>query len=210
MGDDEVRVAGERVLDHGGAAVLAVDEGLWYGPLKAGYHGGASPAEVVVPVVVLVPGVVPAGTGLRAAPPQEPGWWWGPVAPASAAPAAPPPAVPTLFDPPDEPPASASLAGRVIRSATYRTARAAATRVAVPDDAVERLLAALLDAPGARLPLPAVAQVLREPPARVRGAVSSVQRLLNVEGYPVLALDAGGAAYLLDVGLLREQFELDG
>ena len=53
-------------------AVLAVDEHLRYGPLKAGYHGGAAPAEAVVPVAVLVPGAVPEDVGLRLAPPQEP------------------------------------------------------------------------------------------------------------------------------------------
>ena len=44
-GDGEVLVTGERVLLHDGTAVLAVDENLRYGPLKAGYHGGASPAR---------------------------------------------------------------------------------------------------------------------------------------------------------------------
>src|SRR5690606_21310979 len=63
-GDDEVFVAGTRVLLHDGAAVLPVTERLRYGPLKAGYHGGATPAEVVVPVIVLVPGAeVPDNTG---------------------------------------------------------------------------------------------------------------------------------------------------
>ena len=33
-----------------------------------------------------------------------------------------------------------------------------------------------------------------------------VQRLLNVEGYPVLRVDADGATLILDEGLLREQF----
>ena len=43
--------------------MLAVDETLRYGPLKAGYHGGAAPAEAVVPVVVLAPGgAIPADT----------------------------------------------------------------------------------------------------------------------------------------------------
>ena len=50
--DGEVLVAGWRVLRHEGRAVLAVDEHLRYGPLKAGYHGGAAPAEAVVPVAV--------------------------------------------------------------------------------------------------------------------------------------------------------------
>ena len=43
--------------------MLAVDENLRYGPLKAGYHGGAAPAEAVVPVAVLVPGAVPEDVG---------------------------------------------------------------------------------------------------------------------------------------------------
>ena len=80
-GDGEVLVTGRRVLLHDGTAVLAVDENLRYGPMKSGYHGGASPAEVVVPVTVLVPGAVPAGAAenLRLAPPQEPAWWLDPV-----------------------------------------------------------------------------------------------------------------------------------
>jgi hypothetical protein len=63
--------------------VLAVDENLRYGPVKSGYHGGASPAEVVVPVTILVPGTVPveAEPELRLAPPQEPAWWTDPILP---------------------------------------------------------------------------------------------------------------------------------
>ena len=79
-GDGEILVTGRRVLLHDGTAVLAVDENLRYGPMKSGYHGGASPAEVVVPVTILVPGAVPAEAAekLRLAPPQEPAWWLEP------------------------------------------------------------------------------------------------------------------------------------
>ena len=65
-GDGEVLVTGGRVLLHDGRAVLAVDEHLRYGPLKAGYHGGGAPAEAVVPVAVLVPARFPT----------EPTWPW--------------------------------------------------------------------------------------------------------------------------------------
>ena len=37
-------------------------------------------------------------------------------------------------------------------------------------------------------------------------AVLHVQRLLNVEGYPVLRVDADGSTVVLDEALLREQF----
>ena len=39
----------------GGEVVAAVDETIHYTPRQAGYHGGASPAEVVVPVITLLP-----------------------------------------------------------------------------------------------------------------------------------------------------------
>ena len=43
-------------------------------------------------------------------------------------------------------------------------------------------------------------------PVTLRGAVLHAQRLLNVEGYPVLRVDADGATVILDEALLREQF----
>ena len=78
-GPGEVLVEGQRVLLHDHRAVLAVDEQLRYGPLKAGYHGGASAAEAIVPVVALVPGAVPEHADLRLAPPQQPLWWADPA-----------------------------------------------------------------------------------------------------------------------------------
>ena len=54
--DREVIVEGPRVLTAGHRAVLAVDENIRYGACNAGYHGGGSPAEAVVPVVVLATG----------------------------------------------------------------------------------------------------------------------------------------------------------
>ena len=54
-GPGEVAVHGPRVIVGGGELVAAVDEGIHYTPKRAGYHGGASPAEVVVPVITLLP-----------------------------------------------------------------------------------------------------------------------------------------------------------
>jgi PglZ domain len=154
-GDGEVLVAGRRVLRHDGRAVLAVDERLRYGPLKAGYHGGGAPAEAVVPVAVLVPGAVPEGVDdLTLAPPQEPGWWIDPVEPVAPLPAAAPPAAPTarsaagprkraqpdatltLFDEPSRPgseavpPAEAAspVPAAVLKSAVYAAGSAARAR----------------------------------------------------------------------------------
>lgn len=51
--DQEVAVAGDRVLTDDNRAVLAVDEDLRYTARKAGYHGGLALAEASIPVVVL-------------------------------------------------------------------------------------------------------------------------------------------------------------
>ncbi|MGH3811782.1 MAG: BREX-2 system phosphatase PglZ, partial [Pseudonocardiaceae bacterium] len=178
-GEGEVLVAGPRVLAHGGRAVLAVDERLRYGPLKAGYHGGASPAEAVVPVCVLVPGDVPEGSDLVLAAPQEPAWWSGPVR-AGGSTAMRQPL--TLFDEPvAEPSAGAGLAAMVLRSRSFARQRALAGRGMIMEH-LESLLAALLDAPDRRLAPAAAAATAGIPVSRLRGAVAQAQRLLNVEG----------------------------
>jgi hypothetical protein len=240
--DGEVLVTGPRVLpDH--AAVLAVDERLRYGPLKAGYHGGGAPAEAVVPVAVFVPGTIPGEADLHLAPPQEPDWWTDPAAPAPPIPTAAPvaasaapevsrsssiadlrrrqkDATPSLFDGPaaetcptseegiGTPPDQVSVA--VLKSSAYATQKKIAGRVSVADDQIASLLGALLAAPGHRLVLARTATALAVPMAALRGAVLHTQRLLNVEGYPVLRIDADGSTVILDEVLLREQFGIRG
>lgn len=224
-GEDEVFVQGPRVLPHG-SVVLPVSERLRYGPLKAGYHGGASPAEVVVPVVVLVPGdEPPAGTRLRLAPPQAPAWWDRAAASETATVEV---ALPTprrsraatqptydgvgLFDrglvqrPEPSQPATRtiSLGEAIIESEVYKAQRGVAGRVALTDDQVSTVLVTLSSSTGTRLTTATLASVLSVPTSRVRGALAQLQQLLNVEGYPVLRTD--GAVAILDEPMLREQF----
>ncbi len=211
----EIAVSGPRVLLHGGRAVLAVDERLRYGPLKAGYHGGAAPAEVVIPVYFLVAGAVDESVGLAPAPPQEPAWWTG-YQPAAVAPvpalSAPEPTGPlTLFDPEgaeSTAPAHGGLADAVVSSPTFAGQRKLAGRVSVTDEQVRNLLAALLGAPSRRLAPPVAAAALGLALTSLRGAIPQVQRLLNVDSFPVIRLDVDGATVVLDEELLREQFEV--
>jgi hypothetical protein len=197
----EIRVEGRRVLRHDGRAVLAVDQGLRYGPLKAGYHGGASPAEVIVPLTFLVPAGVEQDL-LRELPPAAPDWWDD----LPPAPAAPPTTAPQaeLFEVAPTP--SADLVGAVLASEVYAAQARLAGRARPTDVQVRALLTALLAVPGTRLPEPAIAAALGIGQSSVRGAVATLQRLLNVEGYPVLDIDADGSTLVLDPPLLREQF----
>lgn len=81
VADGEIEVRGRRVLLGGGAVVLPWREDLRYGSKRAGYHGGASAAEVAVPFAVFSPVQVDDVEGWRPAPAQEPTWWNAAVAP---------------------------------------------------------------------------------------------------------------------------------
>ena len=81
-GDGELTIKGPRVLAGGGEIVAAWDERIHYTPRKAGYHGGAAPAEMVLPVLVFVPSrsLVPKGWHALDAPGHAPSWWDSPLA----------------------------------------------------------------------------------------------------------------------------------
>lgn len=221
--EDEVLVEGPRVVTSDQRAVLAVTDGVRYEALKAGYHGGGHPAEVVVPVVVLQPAAVEVDGSLLL-PPQEPRWWTRPVidahVPVQQAPA---PSTgtrarrssmleegPSLFDlAPQDAPAAAtglSLGAAVIASEVFRRQLDLNPRFTVRRAGVARLIDEFAAAPDSRLPAVAAAQALGVPKPRLRGAQAQVQQLLNVEGYPVLRSDSDGHTLVLDADLLCEQF----
>lgn len=219
----EIRITGRRVLEHNGDAVLAVEDGLRYGPLKAGYHGGAAPAEVIIPVTLLTTGDVPAGWDLAL--PQAPAWWRRPVTAVAAAPpskavctvpeiSAPRPSdPPTLFDTEPEtsapqPAASSDPIAQLLSSPVYAGQRERARGQAMADEKVASLVRALLSTPGHRIDAESAAAALQVPVIQLAGALPRVQRLLNIEQYPVL--DRDGNSVVLDVALLREQFSVFG
>lgn len=219
---DEILVTGPRVLAPGGSAVLAVSDGLRYASKKAGYHGGASLAELTIPIVVLKPRGAHDPLGWVEAPPQEPTWWNEPARPVAEAASSPPkvvkprapkvPAGSTLFD--FEPEATAtpvpqdgSLAERLIDSATYKARRGIAGRHPV-DDALATTIVATLVGGGGRAHRDTLAVNAGIPSATMSGLLAALRRVLNIDGYPVIDIDADGVTVILDVVLLREQFEL--
>jgi hypothetical protein len=73
-------------------------------------------------------------------------------------------------------------------------------------DQVEQALRLLVERNGVQMK-PAFAHRLEVPPIRIDGFLASLQRILNVDGYPVLTSDAS-QTIRLNLLLLREQFEL--
>ena len=238
-GTGEITVRGPRVLIPGRAAiggnasggeiVAAVDEAIHYTPRRAGYHGGASLAEVVVPVITLLPSdaLLPVGWYAYDAVGHAPAWWDATAsrnsqqsafdpAPDSARPARPrrkdvAPAVPdgnALFDVTDvertDAGPSGTLGGRVVASS-----RMASQRQAIPRAPAEADVAALIDAlaqAGGRLTIAEAAAVTGQPAVRMSRYLAQVARLLNVDSYAVLSHSEADRLVELNLPLLRQQF----
>ena len=223
----EVEVSGPRVLTPDHRAVLAVDDTLRYGPLKAGYHGGASAAETVVPVIALIADPDHNPHALRLLPPQAPVWWLTGAASAppivAASPlrgpeslsvlAAAPAKGPTLFDDlaaaedPGDDSVAETLGRLVVASPVYAAQRAVTGRLIVTDDQVVKLVDTLVAGSG-RITEVLAATAVGLNAIRLRGALAQMQQLLNVDGYAVLGTDASSRAVTLDLTLLKEQFEI--
>ena len=220
--DREIVLSGRRVLAGGGSLIAAVDETLRYGVKQAGYHGGASAAEVVIPVIVLsrAPDDL-RSAGWASAAPQAPAWWNDRVVAAPVArtpvagtrqPARPPaPGQGVLeIDLPDEVPtvagsADVALVVALLASPIYQAQKTRYGARAASDDIVRSAVTVLLAQSG-RAHRDTLATAAGIPSIRLPGTLAALRRQLNVEGYDVLSVDVDDVTVVLDVDLLRQQF----
>lgn len=219
----EVVVSGPRVVTPSGEAVLLWREDAHFGPRRAGYHGGASLAEVTVPVLVFQPATVlaAAASGWVQAPPQTPEWWNDPIA-ATPAPepvkgkprkkAAAPEQGEGLFSVDEATTTPVAKTGsdvvdELLASSAYVSQRGMAGRRALSDPDVARFLRAIITR-GFRAHRDTVAAEMGVPAVDVGQQLAAVKRLLNIDGYDVLSLDSDGVTYKIDEALLRDQFGL--
>ncbi|MDT3441473.1 BREX-2 system phosphatase PglZ [Pseudofrankia sp. BMG5.37] len=269
VGEGEVVLAGPRVLAPGGQIVALWDPALRYTARRGGYHGGAAPAEVTVPVLAFLPFGPSARSsgrdvppGWRSLPDQRPGWWALDQAealsglgggatvllgrggatgtgaggaetvvagrkrrrPTDA------PAGPALFELPAEPAASAggaSLAGGaeaaasptppspvdelvagLLASELFQEQLKSLARRADPEK-IAAAVRALVEANGT-LATAVVAERAGELPHRAGGFANNLQRVFNIDNYPVVESIDDGRTLRLNGTLLRQQFGLAG
>lgn len=209
-GDGELLFRGSRVALGCGQVVLAWRETLRYTARKAGYHGGASPAEAVIPLSILTAGDDTAVPGWAGAPVASPAWWRGPVTPAPAVML--PAKADTLFDlvPEPTPPTPGerpALVTALLASPVYQRRKKMQGRAALDDGRVAAMLTALVTA-GGRATVESVAASADIPQHRAWQTLGALRRLLQVDGYAVIDLDADEHTVVLDERLLRDQFGL--
>ena len=212
--EGEVEVSGSRVLAEDNRVVVAASERVRYTGRKNGYHGGISPQEMVVPLVILAP----EGSrveGYREVASPRPGWWDLELPVASVpvlAPAAAARLGLPLFDATAERPVVVKpepepwwlerlFAGEVLKAQRTRVVRAA-----VSDHRLRALLLAV-SSRGGRMTIPAVSERLAMPAGRVPSTVAASAHLLNFDGYQVLFME--GDEVVLDETLLVTQFEIE-
>ncbi|UQA97317.1 BREX-2 system phosphatase PglZ [Streptomyces halobius] len=235
--EGEVVLAGPRVLENRGRVTVPWSEEIRYSPRKAGYHGGASLAEMTVPVLVLAPSADSAPAGWSELPREsiQPSWWEadhgqspppdaGVTQPtkntATAKPNTRPPEGERTTDEAVEVPAvgadpvqSATLPtlGRQVVDTKIYGRQGVFVRMAPPRKAVAAVIDHL-DAAGGTLSLPAVLAAFIAAGGRKNtkadGLVTQLTRLLNVEGYEIVSLIDSRTRVRLNRETLREQFEL--
>jgi hypothetical protein len=93
-------------------------------------------------------------------------------------------------------------------SETFKTQRELNKRVRLEDERIREILMAL-DERG-KLTRAALAQRLEVPSLRLPGILDALRRVLNVDGYEVIAVEDASDTVSLDRALLFRQFELEG
>ena len=238
ISEHEIALTGKRVVTASNAVVLPWTERLRYTKSKnMGYHGGASLQEVVIPLGVFVSAShIAALPGWVEVPRYLPEWWQSesivvenkegnftnnPSAAASHATkkskkakdsAAVAEVMDDMFASPIEIASHASVQGpawidALFASSVYLQAKGRAGRTAVKEEQL-RALIELLNLQQGQAMEAAVLRQLAMPKLRLRGFLAGAQKLLNIDGYPILSVDRESQTIKLSISDLKKQFEL--
>ena len=198
--DGELRVAGQRVQQAIGRAEVTVawSRNIRYSSKKRGYHGGASPLEIVSPLAILHHrnSVTPDGWSEAAPSPFWPDWWRLTLDPVPSPAITVTPEVVTkltagldLFTHAATKVRANDWIEKLLDGEIYAAQCKLAVRGAQDRKRVALFLESL-SSRGGTMPREAMADRLSLPLMRVNGVVADMARVFNVDGYDVVNLDA--------------------
>lgn len=221
--EGELRIGGPRVVIPESKQLIAPwTETIRYGVKKNGYHGGLTPQEMVVPIAVLSANEAPP-VGWVEAPVDIPAWWEAPLSGVDGD------RVGVTRRPPRKRPETLIEWVEGTSQATEEQDLTATPTPAwitellkspilenqlelsgrgVPRSEVLTGLLVTIDDRGGKMTSAALARALQLSPMRLRSLVAVAQRILNIDGYPVLARDETSDTIELNLELLRQQFDL--
>ena len=230
--EGEISITGSRVREENGSRAVIVPwvETIYYGRQQNGYHGGATPQEMVSPLVILMD-KTSSYSGLFPCEYPKPDWFAPPVVPTVVE-------VPSIvinkgkqpidlfdfFRDEEEKPVAVTTRpkpnsgttpneshkwlDRLFASPGYRDQKEFVRRHAPEDILVRRCLEAL-DSSGGIMTPAAFSNVADIPSARLDGLIARIQRLLNIDGYEILTFSRSENRIELNVPKLKRQFDLD-
>lgn len=217
--DGEIRVTGQRVQQAiGRDEVTAVwSRGIRFAGKKRGYHGGASPLEVVIPFSILIHrNVDRPETWSEVVPsPSRPDWWSLTIradadtkrSATTVLPSSPVTAGLDLFVHAASKGREEDWISKLLAGEVYAERQKLAVRGAPGLDHVARFLE-VLSSRGGTMPCEVIAERLGLPLLRLAGHVSNLARIFNVDGYEVVRLDSASGTVSLNVALLKKQFSV--
>ena len=215
--EGEMEFGGPRIrAANGTERIIALGESRRrYQGKRRGYHGGACPAEMVVPCVVLRSSNTSVPDEWEDLPPYEPGWWsLRPDIQTGLVEKPLPIRRPSIQKQPELFQAAAEnnssytdWINQLVASQTYQQQARTTVRGAPSVEPFKKFLSALNNRNG-RMQRGQLAQQLAIPLIRVDGLIQNYRRLLNVDGYDVLSYDQPSETIVLNIELLKSQFEL--
>ena len=207
----EIIIIGPRIdALMGGPLVEPWSERLRYAGKKNGYHGGVSRQEMLVPFGIWTSGYQPEAEGgeFHVEFPTPPSWWTATEGVAAALPAKPTARRGSAVAPANDlfsmPPVDDWL-DRLMSSSSLARQHERAGRMALAPERLRSLLGKLQQQ-GGRCSIEQMAVAIGQPTMRMRGVISAMERMLNLDGFPIITLEQGSGMVLLDISLLKAQF----
>lgn len=226
--DGEIIVSGHRVLpaEAKGKVVVPWSETIRYKRQQHGYHGGATPQEMVCPLIILTD-KSSAYSGLTPCTWSKPDWWSPALVavqekvetaePIIVTPKRPPSLFDQLADEkplPKKPKKDAKKSDksewidRLISSPAYKVQKEFVRRHAPEDEVVQRCLVAL-EAKGGIMTPAAFSNAAQIRAGGLDGLIAKLQRVLNVDGYEILTFSRTENRVELNIAKLLRQFDLE-
>jgi hypothetical protein len=214
----EIQVLGQRVQQAIGRrdVTVAWSRDIRYAGKKRGYHGGASPLEIIIPFAILrhISSSMPEGWTDVSPSPFWPDWWrlnarqaTSDVGTAESEAETKLTAGLDLFAHAAATAQKRDWIEQLLGGEIYSVQCSRAVRGA-PDRQQVATFLEVLSARGGSMPREPLAERLGLPLLRLNGLVPNLARIFNVDGYDVLKIDAASGTVVLNVALLRKQFAL--